>query len=138
MTEDRADDLRTVAEKTLRLGAAATDRPWYLLTDGTEVASEHGDNGPIVIVDTRFFDVPTNSREREDAAYLVHAANHAEDLARAALALRAALAEAGIILEALNISVEWELHPSVKAEIARVVPLVRAALARAPGAGEEP
>lgn len=44
-------------------------------------------------------------------------------------ALREALAEAGVVLEALNASVAWELAPSVKAEISRVVVEIRKALA---------
>jgi hypothetical protein len=49
----------------------------------------------------------------------------------------AALAEAGVILAALRLSVAWELAPEVMAEIHRVEPLVRAALgAGAAAAGE--
>jgi hypothetical protein len=42
--------------------------------------------------------------------------------------LRPALAEAGVVLEALHASVQWELAPEVKAEISRVLRGVRAAL----------
>lgn len=41
-----------------------------------------------------------------------------------------ALAEAGIILEALDISIEWELSPVIKREIRHAVLLVREALYR--------
>lgn len=40
-----------------------------------------------------------------------------------------ALAEAGIILEALHLAVKWELADDIKAEIARVVALIPTALA---------
>jgi len=53
-------------------------------------------------------------------------------------AARKTAAEAGCILEALNLAVMWELAPDVKAEIVRVLPLVRATLARCTDGGDTP
>lgn len=42
--------------------------------------------------------------------------------------LRGVLAEAGTILEALHASVQWELAPEIRAEIAATLPKIRAAI----------
>lgn len=53
--------------------AAATPGPWYLLTSETEVASEHGENGPTVVVDTQFFYGEVTDRQRADATFIANA-----------------------------------------------------------------
>ncbi len=52
---------------------------------------------------------------------------------RARDALVTALAESQLILEALNLSVKWELASEIKTEIARMVEVNRAALAAVRG-----
>lgn len=86
MTAD-PQSLRALAERTLALSAAATPGPWYLLTSETEVASEHGDGGPTVVVDTQFFYGPVTDRRRADAACIAHSRSAAPQLAEAVLAL---------------------------------------------------
>lgn len=51
--------------------------------------------------------------------------------------LREALIEAGLILEALRIACRNELAPDIKAELERVCPMIRAALAARPSPGGE-
>lgn len=53
---------------------------------------------------------------------------HAQRIERENVVLRETVARAGLILEALNASVEWELAPSIKKEIAESVVEIREAL----------